>query len=163
MKYIKITQPDINNGLGCRCTLWISGCTHHCKGCQNELSWNFNVGRDFTDNDRDKLIDILKKDYIKGLTLSGGDPMDSYNDVLDLVKFIKNTLPQKDIWLYTGYTIDKIINNEKMEILSYVDYLVDGEFDINKRDISLKFRGSSNQIIWEKNNNGEWIKSDLNN
>lgn len=162
MRFIRITQPDINNGLGCRCTLWISGCTHHCKNCQNSFSWDFNVGKVFTENDREELINILKKEYIKGLTLSGGDPLDSYNDVLELVKYIKMTLPQKDIWLYTGYTKDEIINSEKKEILEYIDYFVDGLFNENKRDISLKFRGSSNQIIWKKDNNGKWFKSKLN-
>lgn len=161
MRFIKITQPDINNGLGCRCTLWVSGCTHQCKGCHNCFSWGFNIGKVFTETDRDGLINLLRKDYIKGLTLSGGDPLDSYNDVLELTKFVKNILPQKDIWLYTGYTKDEIITSEKKEILDYIDYLVDGTYTEEKRDVSLKFRGSSNQIIWEKQNN-KWIKSELN-
>lgn len=163
MRYIKITYPDINNGLGCRCTLWVSGCTHHCKDCHNKFSWDFNIGKIFTNEDKDELIDILKKDYIKGLTLSGGDPMDSYNDALNLLKFVKTTLPQKDVWLYTGYTIDEIARHNQTDILKYIDYLVDGAFDINKRNVSLKFRGSENQIIWEKDEKGEWVKSELNN
>ena len=144
MKYIKITYPDINNGLGCRCTLWISGCTHHCKDCHNKFSWDFNVGKIFTDDDKNKLINLLKEDYIKGLTLSGGDPLDSYYDVLELIKFVKGMIPKKDIWLYTGYVFESIAD---MEILKYVDVLVDGPFELDKRDIRLAYRGSSNQRV----------------
>lgn len=158
-----ISYPDVNNGLGCRVTLWVSGCSHHCKGCQNKETWDKKSGRVFSKDDKDKLFEILSKPYIKGLTLSGGDPLDSFDEVLQLVKEIRDTFGStKDIWLYTGYTLDQIKNSEKKEILPYINYLVDGLFELDKRDITLKFRGSSNQIIWE-NRNGNFVKSELNN
>lgn len=158
-----ISYPDVNNGLGCRVTLWVAGCSHHCKGCQNKETWDKKSGRVFSKEDKDKLFDILSKPYIKGLTLSGGDPLDSFNEVLQLVKEIRDTFGSaKDIWLYTGYTLEQINNSEKKEILPYVNYLVDGLFELDKRDITLKFRGSTNQIIWE-NNGGKFEKSELNN
>lgn len=158
-----ISYPDVNNGLGCRVTLWVSGCSHHCKGCQNKETWDKKSGRVFSKEDKDKLFEILSKPYIKGLTLSGGDPLDSFNEALQLVKEIRDTFGSaKDIWLYTGYTLEQINNSEKKEILPYVNYLVDGLFELDKRDITLKFRGSTNQIIWE-NKDGKFEKSDLNN
>ena len=157
-----ISYPDVNNGLGCRVTLWVSGCSHHCKGCQNKETWDKKSGRAFSKEDKDKLFEILSKPYIKGLTLSGGDPLDSFNEVLQLVKEIREIFGStKDIWLYTGYTLEQINNSEKKEILPYVNYLVDGLFELDKRDITLKFRGSTNQIIWE-NRNGKFEKSELN-
>lgn len=157
-----ISYPDVNNGLGCRVTLWVSGCSHHCKGCQNKETWDKKSGRVFSKEDKDKLFEILSKPYIKGLTLSGGDPLDSFDEVLQVVKEIRETFGStKDIWLYTGYTLEKINNSEKKEILPYINYLVDGPFELDKRDITLKFRGSTNQIIWE-NRNGKFEKSKLN-
>ena len=157
-----ISYPDGNNGLGCRVTLWVSGCSHHCKGCQNKETWDKKSGRVFSKEDKDKLFEILSKPYIKGLTLSGGDPLDSFNEALQLVKEIRDTFGStKDIWLYTGYTLEQINNSEKKEILPYINYLVDGLFELDKRDITLKFRGSTNQIIWE-NKDGKFEKSELN-
>ena len=158
-----ISYPDVNNGLGCRVTLWVSGCSHHCKGCQNKETWDKKSGRVFSKEDKDKLFEILSKPYIKGLTLSGGDPLDSFDEVLQLVKEIRETFGStKDILLYTGYTLEQINNSEKKEILPYINYLVDGLFELDKRDITLKFRGSTNQIIWE-NKDGKFEKSELNN
>lgn len=157
-----ISYPDVNNGLGCRVTLWVSGCSHHCKGCQNKETWDKKSGRVFSKEDKDKLFEILSKPYIKGLTLSGGDPLDSFDEVLQLVEEIRDTFGStKDIWLYTGYTLEQINNSEKKEILPYINYLVDGLFELDKRDITLKFRGSTNQIIWE-NKDGKFEKSELN-
>lgn len=152
MRIHGITYPDINNGLGCRVTLWVSGCIHHCKGCHNSETWDFNSGRAFTDEDKTKLFEILDKPYIKGLTLSGGDPLCSYNDILNLVKEVKEKFPTKDIWLFSGFTMDEIKNNYN-EILQYIDVIVDGKYVKELKDTSLKFRGSSNQNIWVKNNN----------
>ena len=158
-----ISYPDVNNGLGCRVTLWVSGCSHHCKGCQNKETWDKKSGRVFSKEDKDKLFEILSKPYIKGLTLSGGDPLDSFDEVLQVVKEIRDTFGStKGIWLYTGYTLEQINNSEKKEILPYINYLVDGPFELDKRDITLKFRGSTNQIIWEKKD-GKFEKSELNN
>ena len=156
-----MTYPDVNNGLGCRVTLWVSGCIHHCQGCHNKETWDFNSGSEFTEDTKLKLFEALNKPYIKGLTLSGGDPLCSYEDVLTLVKEIKEKFPTKDIWLFSGFTMDYIKTHFKA-ILSYIDVLVDGRFVEELKDLSLAFRGSSNQIIWEKDNNEEFIKSKLN-
>ena len=155
MNIRSITFPDINNGLGCRVTLWTSGCNHHCKGCHNQCTWGFNEGRPFNDAEKEKLFSILSLPYIKGLTLSGGDPIDNYADVLPLAKEAKAKFPDKDIWLYTGYTVEQLREMGRDEIIDYVDYIVDGEFVISKRDITLAFRGSSNQRIWHRTEGGE--------
>lgn len=148
MKYSEITYPDVNNGEGCRVTLFVSGCSHRCKGCHNPETWNFDFGKDFNDDVKIRLFDIVSKPYIKGLTLSGGDPLDSYDDVLDLVKEFRNRFGEtKDIWVYTGYVIDDLLNLNKEEILEYIDVLVDGEYIEEQRDVSLAFRGSKNQRI----------------
>lgn len=148
MKYSEITYPDVNNGEGCRVTLFVSGCTHRCKGCHNPETWNFNFGNEFNDEVKTKLFEIISKPYIKGLTLSGGDPLDSYDDILKLVKEFREYFGKtKDIWLYTGYVIDDLLNLNKEEILEYIDVLVDGEYDEMQRDVSLAFRGSKNQRI----------------
>ena len=148
MKYSEITYPDVNNGEGCRVTLFVSGCSHRCKGCHNPETWNFDFGKDFNDEVKIRLFDIVSKPYIKGLTLSGGDPLDSYDDVLDLVKEFRNRFGEtKDIWVYTGYVIDDLLNLNKEEILEYIDVLVDGEYIEERRDVSLAFRGSKNQRI----------------
>lgn len=160
MRIHNISYPDANNGLGFRVTLWVSGCVHHCKGCQNQETWDFNSGREFTYKDKEKIFDILSLPYIKGITFSGGDPLCSYNDVLSLMKEIKNKFPKKDIWVYTGYTIE-FIKEHLDEILKYVDFIVDGKFIEEQRDVSLPFRGSKNQRIWEKAENGEFIRSKI--
>jgi anaerobic ribonucleoside-triphosphate reductase activating protein len=148
MKYSEITYPDVNNGEGCRVTLFVSGCSHCCKGCHNPETWNFDFGKDFNDDVKNRLFEIVSKPYIKGLTLSGGDPLDSYDDVLNLVKeFRKHFGELKDIWLYTGYMIDDLLDLNKEEILDYIDVLVDGKYDESQRDVSLPFRGSKNQRI----------------
>ena len=148
MKYSEITYPDVNNGEGCRVTLFVSGCSHRCKGCHNPETWNFDFGKDFNDDVKNRLFDIISKPYIKGLTLSGGDPLDSYDDVLDLVKEFRNRFGEtKDIWVYTGYVIDDLLTLNKEEILEYIDVLVDGEYIEEQRDVSLAFRGSKNQRI----------------
>lgn len=148
MKYSEITYPDVNNGEGCRVTLFVSGCSHRCKGCHNPETWNFDFGKDFNDDVKNRLFEIVSKPYIKGLTLSGGDPLDSYDDVLNLVKeFRKHFGELKDIWLYTGYMLDDLLDLNKEEILDYIDVLVDGKYDESQRDVSLPFRGSKNQRI----------------
>lgn len=150
MKILNITYPDINNGLGCRVTLWISGCTHKCKGCQNECSWSYNIGETFTTETYKKIYNILKLPYISGLTLSGGDPLNQseevLNEILNLVKKLKTDFPNKNIWVYTGFTYNEL-KGLQLEILKYCDILVDGRFINSKKDITLAFRGSTNQNI----------------
>lgn len=150
MKYLNLTYPDLENGLGCRVTLWAAGCSHHCKGCHNSETWDFNQGIDFTEDSYKTLSNTLSKPYIQGITFSGGDPLYKYNidGLIALCKRIKKDFPNKDIWLYTGYTWEDILKSSTLsEVLKYVDYLVDGPFIQELRDISLAFRGSSNQRI----------------
>ena len=165
MRCIDITYPDVNNGLGCRVTVWIAGCSHHCKGCQNMESWNYDIGMDMKCA-KEKIYQYLEHDYIKGVTFSGGDPLSqtdtSLNELSQLIDDIRKDFPNKDIWMYTGYSLTECFRNPlKRAIIEKVDYLVDGEFKQNLRDTSLAFRGSSNQIIWE-NHNGVFIHSTLN-
>lgn len=148
MRYHDITTCDVNNGEGFRVTLWVAGCSHHCKGCQNPETWDFNGGRPFDEAAHAYLFEQLAKPYIQGLTLSGGDPLCSVTGVCQLAKEIKDTLPDKDIWLYTGFTFSQIRDSKTLSaILPYIDVIVDGEYEEEKRDISLAFRGSANQKI----------------
>ena len=160
MKYESITASDVNNGLGCRVTLWVSGCTHHCKGCHNRQTWKFTSGRPYTPQVEEVLFNEIDKLYIKGLTLSGGDPLDSPDGVLELLKDFRERFGNtKDVWVYTGYTYEYCKEHFK-EILDLADILVDGMFDCSKRDTSLAFRGSSNQRIIDLKT-GEDISSKL--
>lgn len=194
INYHNITYPDMNNGSGLRVVLWLSGCSHHCKGCQNPQTWDVNSGIPFDEEAKEELFRELDKDYISGLTLSGGDPLNEANldSVLDIVsEFNKRyKLPQdivynkennhnmlignanktrlsltsKSIWLYTGYTWEDIWNESKIiiddytlktyedyqkrqQIISKCDILIDGRFIESQRDVSLKWRGSSNQRV----------------
>lgn len=156
MYYSEIKECDIANGPGVRVTLFVSGCTHHCKGCFNEMTWDFRYGREFTEADEENIIKLLEPPYIAGLTLLGGEPMEYRNQqgVLPLLRKVKEKFPDKTIWCYTGYLYDRdILDNfcgkwkETKEILSYLDVIVDGEFVEEQKDITLRFRGSSNQRI----------------
>ena len=159
MRYHNITKCDLLNGDGIRVVLWVSGCKLHCPGCQNSQTWAFNSGIRFGEQDKEELFDALDKSYIKGLTLSGGNPLDSYDEILPLAKEIKEKFPDKDIWLYSGYYLDKIQRQFK-EILDYVDVVVDGPYDENFRDIELHWRGSSNQKVYRKKNNNWVVEED---
>lgn len=160
MRYHKMTYPDVGNGIGCRVVLWVSGCIHHCKECHNPETWDFNGGIEFTEKSYQALKETLSLPYIRGLTLSGGDPMCSYEDTLKLAKRVKNEFPEKDIWLYTGYTLQQLIEMGLTEIFSYLDVIVDGLYDKKLRDTTLAFRGSKNQNIWIKDEYFNWVLSD---
>ena len=150
MNYEKIDKCSVSNGLGVRTVLWVSGCDVHCKSCHNQSTWDFNSGIPFTEETMQELLYDLSKPYIKGLTLSGGHPLDPHNapKVLEIVKRVKMVFPNKDIWIYSGYVWENIIKDETLkEILKYTDVLVDGAYIDELRDISLPFRGSSNQRI----------------
>lgn len=160
MNYIKITKHDIANGPGVRVVLWVSGCRLHCKNCQNPQSWDFNAGNIFDEAAKQELFDALDNLYIKGITFSGGHPLEYQNlpDVYDLIKEIKTKFPNKDIWLYTGYTlsisdfdttIDCGWDNAAIRnyILAMCDVVVDGPYIEEQRDITLAFRGSKNQRL----------------
>lgn len=148
MRFHDITTCDVNNGDGFRVTLWVAGCMHHCKGCQNPETWDFKGGQPFGPEAHDYLLSELAKPYIQGITFSGGDPLGSPDEVTALAKEIKEKLPTKDIWVYTGYTIEQIEADERLrQILPYADAIVDGEFVQPLRDVTLAFRGSRNQRI----------------
>lgn len=165
MNYLKIDKASISDGPGVRVVLWVSGCSIHCKGCQNPESWCFNAGKIFDKTAKQELFDALSKPYIQGITFSGGHPLEEQNrsEVLNLIQDIKSAFPDKDIWLYTGYTFKDICDifcNERWyslfdpsfkcsnwEKLEYVDILVDGPYIEEQRDITLKFRGSKNQRL----------------
>ena len=150
MNYIKITKNDIANGIGIGCVLWVSGCDIHCKNCHNQSTWDFSSGQPFTEEAMQEILLTLTKPYIPRFTLSGGHPLDPHNapKVLEIVKRVKMVFPNKDIWIYSGYVWENIIKDETLrEILKYTDVLVDGAYVDELRDISLAFRGSSNQRI----------------
>ena len=150
MNYEKIDKCSVSNGLGVRTVLWISGCNIHCKNCHNPQTWDFNSGIPFTENTMQEILYDLSKPYIKGFTLSGGHPLDPHNapKVLEIVKRVKMVFPNKDIWIYSGYVWEDIIKDDILkEILKRTDVLVDGAYVDELRDISLPFRGSSNQRI----------------
>lgn len=156
MNYADIKTVDIANGKGVRVSLFVSGCNHHCKGCFNPQAWDFNYGKEFTKEDEEKIMRELEHPYVSGLSILGGEPLEYNNQkgLLPLVKKVKQRFPDKDIWCYTGYTFDRdvtgnMFNNwdETKELMSYIDVMVDGKFQEDKKDLSLKFRGSSNQRI----------------
>lgn len=162
MKYCNITYPDINNGLGCRVTLWVSGCPHHCPGCHNSMSWDKSVGKIYNEIETfDQIKTYLDKEYIKGLTLSGGESLDLTDrekliTILGIVKKVREIYGNtKDIWAYSGYTLAELKEDSlASEILKEIDVLVDGRFILEQRNVSLPFRGSENQRIYKKNKNG---------
>ena len=150
MNYEKVDKCSVSNGAGVRTVLWVSGCDVHCHNCHNPQTWDFNSGIPFTDDTMQEILYDLSKSYIKGLTLSGGHPLDTQNapKVLEIVKRVKMVFPNKDIWIYSGYVWENIIKDETLrEFLKYTDILVDGAYIDELRDISLQFRGSSNQRI----------------
>lgn len=157
MNYKTITYPDVNNGIGLRVTLWLQGCSHHCFNCQNPMMWDENGGKKFDETVKEQLFELLSKPYIKGLTLSGGDPLYSIKDLVPLLEEVKANFPEKSIWLYTGFTFKQILINKYLrQVLDYVDVIVDGKFDNDLKDISIAFRGSTNQNIWEKCSDNTW-------
>lgn len=157
MNYGNIKYCDIADGTGVRTSLFVSGCRHHCRGCFQPETWDFDYGKPFTDEVEDEIIESLRPQYVEGLTVLGGEPMDPDNQpaVLHLLKRVKSLFPDKNIWVYTGYTYetDLLSRTGKAhlsctdELLSLIDVLVDGEFVLEKKDITLEFRGSSNQRI----------------
>lgn len=152
MNYGEIKWYDIANGQGVRISLFVSGCDHHCKACFQPETWDYGYGELYTKDIEDKIISTLShKEYLKGLSLLGGDPLcgDNYLTLIPLIKRV-SSIENKDIWCYTGYTYEELIkmNNPKIqEFLSYIDILVDGPFIEKEKDISLQFRGSRNQRI----------------
>ena len=157
MNYAQVFLYDIANGPGCRTTLFVSGCTHHCKDCFNEIAWEFNYGKPFREEVENELLKESDSSFIDGFTILGGEPMEVVNQraLISFLRKAKKMYKNKTIWIYSGYTYEELTDtkNDRCncevtdEILSLIDVLVDGEFKIEKKDISLKFRGSSNQRL----------------
>lgn len=146
MRYHNITKDDMLNGDGLRVVLWVAGCSHCCKECHNPITWDPNGGLPFDKKAKEELFAELEKSYISGLTLSGGDPLYPGNrmDVEELVKEVRRRFPEKTIWLYTGGTWER---EKKRELVKYLDVMVDGEYECDKRDTQLRWRGSVNQRV----------------
>ncbi len=157
MNYATIKKYDIANGPGVRVSLFVSGCSHHCKGCFNPETWDFSYGKPFNKETEDEIIEALKPDYIEGFSLLGGEPFEIQNQkaLLSFIKRVKYRYPEKDIWCYSGYLFDRDIISENGaarceatdELLSFLDILIDGEFIEDKKNLNIKFRGSENQRI----------------
>lgn len=150
MKYLSITHVDQLNGDGNRVVLWVSGCSHHCKNCQNKFSWDPEAGKPFDDKAREEIFKDLSEDWCAGLTFSGGDPLFETNrrDVISFAKLVKEKFPSKSIWLYTGYTYDEVLGDKTMSpILEYINVLCDGEYIDDLKDLDKYWVGSSNQNV----------------
>lgn len=156
MNYADIKKVDIANGTGIRVSIFVSGCTHHCKGCFNEEAWDFKYGKEFDEDAKQTILKELENPHISGLSILGGEPFEYSNQkgLLPLVKEIKEKYPEKSIWCYSGYTFDKDILQdmckkweETPKLLSYMDVLVDGKFEEENKKVGLRFRGSTNQRI----------------
>ena len=156
MNYATIKNCDIANGPGVRVSLFVSGCTHRCPGCFNEVAWDFNYGEPFTDQTIELILNMMAPAHIKGLTLLGGEPFEPQNqpELVNLLRRVKEKYPDKSIWAFSGYLFDKDIVTGRLgpreiteEFLSYLDVLVDGPFIQAKKNLSLRFRGSENQRL----------------
>jgi len=174
MNYATIKNCDIANGPGVRVSLFVSGCTHRCPGCFNEVAWDFHYGQPFTEETIESILEMLRPSYIKGLTLLGGEPFEPRNqaDVVKLLRRVSQELPGKTIWAFSGFLFEKDMLSGRIgdlsEYLSYLDVLVDGPFVQEKKNLSLRFRGSENQriidvkaslaagetILWDDNQKG---------
>lgn len=147
MRYASIRKMDISNGEGVRISLFVQGCSFHCKGCFNSETWDFNGGKEFTQKEFDLLMKLGNSPYIRGLSLLGGEPLhpNNINTVTQIAKKFKELYPEKDIWLWSGYIWEDYIKDK--EIIKYIDVIVDGQFEEDKKDFSLHFCGSYNQRL----------------
>jgi len=160
MHYGEIKNCDIANGVGVRVSLFVSGCTNHCEGCFQPETWDFNYGNDFTEETENRILEMLAPDYICGLTVLGGEPFEPENQrvLVDFLRKVRRKYPEKSIWCFTGFTLEMLETEGTHchcevteEMLSLIDVLVDGRFDKNKKNISLRFRGSENQRLIDLN------------
>lgn len=156
MNYAAIKKTDVANGPGIRVSLFVSGCTHGCKGCFNKEAWDFRYGNPYTEEVREEILTALKPSYIRGLSVLGGEPLEPANRmaVLELLKEVRRRYPNKDIWCYTGYTYETDLcrwieegHEEIAKMLEFLDVLVDGKFVEEKKNLKLAFRGSENQRL----------------
>lgn len=156
MNYATIKNLDIANGPGLRVSLFVSGCTHHCKGCFNPESWDFNYGEPYTEITENEILKLLANEHIRGLSILGGEPFEPVNQkvLVQLLRKVKEEYPNKDVWCYSGYNFEKDMLTGNLgsweiteEMLSYIDVLVDGEFVLELKNPNLRFRGSANQRV----------------
>lgn len=151
MNYHNITKDDFLNGDGIRVVLWVAGCEHHCLECQNEQTWNYESGIEFDNNAILEIGEELEKDYVSGLTISGGDPLapKNYITTLAIIDWVRCNYPDKTIWVYTGYTYEQLLSEDSylIHILHNINVLVDGRYIKDLKDLNLKWRGSSNQRV----------------
>lgn len=173
MNYGNIKECDIADGPGLRVSLFVSGCRHHCKGCFNAETWDFGFGQHYTEETEAEILRLLGAGFVQGFTLLGGEPFEPENqlELVKLLKKIRETYPQKDIWCYSGYLFDRdmvpggcVHTDVTEEMLSYIDVLVDGEFKEELKDVTLVFRGSQNQRIidvQESRNQGTVVLKDF--
>ena len=146
MRYFKARSEDIANGPGIRVSIWVQGCNRHCPGCFNPETWDFNGGRLFNNAVKTKFLNLAEDKNIVGFSILGGEPLQQGKDMLDLVKSMKEKYPDKTIWMWTGYKYENL-NDEQLEIIKYIDILVDGEFIEADKCINKRFKGSNNQRI----------------
>lgn len=160
MHYGEIKNCDVANGIGVRVSLFVSGCTNHCKNCFQKETWDFDYGKVFDEEAQLKIIDMLRPDYIDGITVLGGEPFEPENQrcLCPFLKRIKEEFPDKSVWAYSGFTFEELTDELSYcncettdELLKFIDVLVDGRFEDEKKDLSLRFRGSSNQRIINMN------------
>ena len=154
MRYNKVRKMDISNGPGVRVSLFVSGCTHYCKDCFNSEAWDFNYGKPFTEDTMEELLKAIDREWIEGITFLGGEPMNPRNieKVSEIIQRIRCSYPEKNIWVYSGYTLAELLGRGQdmdsiRSVLRNIDVLVDGRFVTEKKDLKLRFRGSSNQRI----------------
>ena len=146
MRWAKIRTEDIANGPGFRVSIYVQGCNNHCPGCFNPETWDFEGGKEFTDKVKSKFLELGKSKKIAGFSILGGEPLQQGKDMLDLVKEIKETYPDKTIWMWTGCVYEEL-TPEQFEIVKYVDVLIDGRFDAKLKSLRNRYKGSSNQRV----------------
>lgn len=148
MRYSAIYDCDLANGLGWRVSIFVSGCSIHCKGCFNSQTWDFGFGKEYTKKTEDKIIELLNRPYIRGLSILGGNPTELENepDLIHLCERVKKELPEKDIWMWTGHIYEEL-KSKNDKLIDLCDVIIDGPFIEEKKDLTLKWRGSSNQRI----------------
>lgn len=156
MNYATIKKTDVANGPGVRVSLFVSGCTHHCPGCFNAETWDFNYGKPYTAETQKELLEALRPEYISGISLLGGEPFEDANRpaLIELLRLVRECFPQKDVWCYSGYTFEEMMNwvgqsgkDDVLPLLQLIDVLVDGEFILAQKNLRLRFRGSENQRV----------------
>ena len=163
MNFATVKKRDIANGPGVRVSLFVSGCTHHCPGCFNAEAWDFDYGKPFGGAVVDELLALLEPDYVKGLSLLGGEPFEPQNQaaLVELLRKVREKYPSKTVWCYSGYTLEQLRGESRArceytdEMLSMIDVLVDGRFVMEKKNIRLRFRGSENQRLIDLNKTRE--------